>query len=234
MEQNRSFGKILDKLEQAGGQLQDQMAAVRRYCHERDMKRAYEQTIRLEETAERMVFLTRALPAYTGCPHAHIEVENVMRLCVPVEIGFTGQGWFSMRIPVLLPKKEGGSVEYIRSIVYLAMRDFFWGREPVRYEDCVLVYRHVYDRERPDRQKRDHDNIETNMVSDIVAMYAMPDDGPLVCSHYACSAAGTRERTEVYVVPKDEFPDWIREEKNMPDEGVKLYEDERFRPENLM
>ena len=24
------------------------------------------------------------------------------------------------------------------------------------------------------------------------------------------------------------------QEKNMPDEGVKLYEDERFRPENLM
>ena len=27
---------------------------------------------------------------------------------------------------------------------------------------------------------------------------------------------------------------FIAYEKNMPDEGVKLYEDERFRPENLM
>lgn len=227
MEQTHSFEKILGKLEQAGGQLQDQTAAVRRFCHDNDMKRAYEQAIRLEETSERLTLLARALPAYTGCPQANMEVENVIRLCIPVEIGFTEQGWFSMRIPALLPKKESGSVEYIRSIVYLAMRDFFWSKEQVRYQDCVLAYRHVYDKDRPDRRRRDHDNIETNMVSDVIAMYTMPDDGPAVCSHYACSASGTEERTEVYVVPKDEFAQWLKVEKEMPDEGVKLYENRK-------
>ena len=71
---------------------------------------------------------------------------------------------------------------------------------------------------------RDHDNIEINMVSDIVAMYVMPDDGPAVCAHYYCSAAAEQERTEVYVVPKSDFPAWLSGEAAMPDGGVKLYE----------
>ena len=94
----------------------------------------------------------------------------------------------------------------------------------MRYQDCVLIYRHVYDRARPERKMRDHDNIEINMVSDIVAMYVMPDDSPAVCSHYYCSTAGQEERTEVYVVPKKEFPIWLAMENTMPDEGVELYE----------
>lgn len=73
---------------------------------------------------------------------------------------------------------------------------------------------------------RDHDNIEINMVSDIVAMYVMPDDGPQVCSHYYCSAGGTTERTEVYVVPKQEFQTWLEWETAIPDKGVLLNENQ--------
>lgn len=71
---------------------------------------------------------------------------------------------------------------------------------------------------------RDHDNIETNMVTDILALYVLPDDHPAVCSHYYCSAAGSEDRTEVYVIPKHNFPMWMVEEKTLPDKGVKLYE----------
>ena len=104
------------------------------------------------------------------------------------------------------------------------MREFFLDSQPVRYNDCVLIYRHIYARDRPERKKRDHDNIEVNMVSDIVAMYVLPDDGPSVCSHYYCSTQGQSDRTEVYVVPQCEFTGWLENEKQMPEQGVKLYE----------
>ena len=104
------------------------------------------------------------------------------------------------------------------------MMNFFMNKRPVRIDDCVLIYRHVYDKARPERRKRDHDNIEINIVSDIVALFVMPDDGPSVCSHYYCSAEGSNERTEVYVIPKPDFPVWLAIEKTMPDEGVKLFE----------
>ena len=219
--------KFLDTLGKIGRldkRLQEQLASVQWFCENGSIYQVYLHSLNLEETAERLVLLTRVLPAYTGVPNAKLEVERRIKGCIPVEIGFTAERWFCLRIPALLPKKAGGSADYIRSFLYPAMRSFFEKRPPVRYRDCVLIYRHVYDRARPERKMRDHDNIEINMVSDIVAMYVMPDDSPAVCSHYYCSIAGQEERTEVYVVPKKEFPIWLAMENTMPDEGVELYE----------
>lgn len=224
MENKNSFLKVLEKVEYKIKKVQEQILAIRKWYQEEDVEKAYEAALYLEELSEQTVLLSRILPAYTGIPHAAIDVLNMMTLCIPVEIGFTAEGWFSLRIPVLLPKKEAGSVDYVRSFLYPAMRDFFKNKEPVRYRNCVLIYRHIYDRTRPERKKRDHDNIEVNMVSDIVAMYVMTDDGPEVCSHYYCSAEGIEERTEIYVLPQKEFPLWLMTEKTIPEKGVALYE----------
>lgn len=184
------------------------------------MQVAYEQAMRLEETAERLVLLTRVLPAYTGSDVARLDVDNTIKLCIPVDMGFTAEGWFRLCIPALLPKKGSGSADYIRSFLYPAMQEYFQEKEPVRFTDCVLVYRHVYDRNRPERRMRDHDNIETNMVSDIVAMYVMLDDAPLVCRHYECSVMGEDDHTEVYVVPRTDFPQWLlQENESLKEEG---------------
>lgn len=212
MEQNNSFQKVLGRVEKMAGKLWNQIRLVKDCCQAHQLQMAYEQALRLEETAERLVLLTRALPAYTGSGMAKRDVKNIMKLCIPVDMGFTTEGWFRLCIPALLPKKGSGSADYIRSFLYPAMQEYFQGKEPVRYTDCVLVYRHVYDRERPERRMRDHDNIETNMVSDIVAMYVMPDDAPLVCSHYECSVMGEDDCTEVYVIPRIDFPQWLSQE----------------------
>ncbi len=192
---------------------------MRDFWQAHQLQMAYEQAMRLEETAERLVLLTRVLPAYTGSNVAGVEVENTIKLCIPVDMGFTAEGWFRLYIPALLPKKGSGSADYIRSFLYPAMQEYFQGKEPVRFTDCVLAYRHVYSSDRPERRMRDHDNIETNMVSDIVALYVMPDDAPLVCSHYECSMMGEADRTEVYVIPKADFPVWLSQENQGFEEG---------------
>ena len=224
MKTHSTFQKALDKIDAKIQELHEQAFSVRRSYQDGNIKQAYESALRLEEVSEKTVLLTRALPAYTGNPKARLETENLIKLSIPIEIGFTEEGWFSLRIPALLPKRDAGSADYIRSSLYLAMREFFLDSQPVRYNDCVLIYRHIYARDRPERKKRDHDNIEVNMVSDIVAMYVLPDDGPSVCSHYYCSAQGQSDRTEVYVVPQCEFTGWLENEKQMPEQGVKLYE----------
>lgn len=209
-------------MEKKAGKLCEQLSLVKYFYQECQMQMAYEQAVRLEETAERLVLLTRVLPAYTGSNMAKLEVNNTMKRCIPVDMGFTAQGWFWLCIPALLPKKGSGSADYIRSFLYPAMQEYFQGKEPVRFTDCVLAYRHVYSRERPERRMRDHDNIETNMVSDIVAVYVMPDDAPSVCSHYECSVMGENDQTEVYVIPKADFPLWL------------IQENERFGEEETM
>lgn len=224
MKAKSSFQKILDKIENKTKVISEQIKTVRFLYNSGHIGEANEKAFHLNTYSEKLVLLTRALPAYTGCSNANLKINKIMQTHIPLKIGFTFEGWFSVRIPLLLPKKSEGSADYVRSFLYPAMDDFFKTAPPVRYTDCVLIYRHVYDEGRSERQKRDHDNIEINMVSDIIALYVMPDDGPQICSHYYCSAKGSKERTEVYVVPKQEFIRWQYSEKKFPDEGVILYE----------
>lgn len=224
MKNETTYMKTLNKVETKIKRMKEQADSVRWFYDNGNLEESYKRALKLEEISEEMVLLTRVLPAYTGAANALAEVDEVISKTIRVEIGFTAEGWFSVRIPALLPKKASGSADYIRSYLYPAMRKFFEGKPPIRFKDCVVAYRHVYDRSRPERAMRDHDNIETNMVTDIVAMYVLPDDSPAVCSHYYCSAAGCEDRTELYVIPKHDFPMWIVEETTLPDKGVQLYE----------
>lgn len=224
MESRNTFKSQFERLRNKEKTLRARIAAMEYYLDEEDRESYFRQALLIEECAEQLTLAARTLPSYIGHPDAEAHVEAILKQEIPVEIGYTKEGWFSVRIPMLLPKKSKGSTDYIRSFLYPAMRDFFIEKPPVRYREAVLIYRHVYDRRRPERQMRDHDNIEINMVSDIVAMYVMPDDGPAVCAHYYCSAAAEQERTEVYVVPKGDFLTWLSGEAAMPDGGVELYE----------
>lgn len=224
MRTGNAFSGTLAKLESQVRKLNMALNNTRYMYDIGNMKLTFEVALRLADVSERTTLLARALPAYTGNPRAAREMDIVMERNIPVEIGFSMEGWFCVRIPLLLPKKTAGSASYVRSFLYPALQEFFKDKPPVRYHGCVLIYRHVYDEKRSERQRRDHDNIEVNMVSDTIALYVMEDDAPSVCNHYYCSAAGTTERTEVYVVPAEDFPIWLATEKAIPDEGVVLYE----------
>jgi len=189
-----------------------------------DVAGAFGTAFAFEAEVEKLALLARTLPAYTGHPKAADMKEKVMAGIIPVEMGYGANGWFCLRIPALLPKKNSGSPIYIQEYLYPAMRRFFLSRPPMTYTDCVLAYRHIYNTDRPERAYRDHDNIELNMVTDVISLYLLPDDSPAHCSHYYCSAAGTEDRTEVYVVPKEVFPLWLEAEKEDTLKEEKLHE----------
>ncbi len=224
MKENSLFDVLLHKTKTKVETLSSRLLTLERCTALGDKEHQMSAALSVMESAEQMTLLARSLPVYTGHPKADIAVWDILKREIVVEIGFTEECWFSLRMPLILPKKNSGSANYIRAFLYPAMQEFCDGKPPIRYRNAVLIYRHVYDRKRPERQMRDHDNFEINMVSDIVAMYVMPDDGPSVCSHYYCSAAANDERTEVYVVPKDDFQKWLTAEPMFPDVGVKLHE----------
>lgn len=185
---------------------------------------AYEMALENEREAERMILAYRDIPICMGHPSAEKDVQAIMSEEIPVEMGFTEEGWFVLRIPKLLPRKEKskGSYKYIRGYLYPALDRYFNHEFPKCFEKCVIIYRHIYDRNRPDTEYRDHDNIEVNFVTDAVAMYVMVDDSALRCQHYYCSAPGDHERTEVYVIPEHDFMKWYQASKTIPEEGVKI------------
>lgn len=215
MDSINSFLHVLTTVERVISRLKADSEIIRRLAEAENMDEAYAVSLRLERYSERCTILTRMLPIYTYHPMAYQDVREVMLQTVPVEIGFTDEGWFLLRMPNLLPKKEVlNSRNYIRSYLYPSMERYFAEKGPVRFEDCILIFRHVYDKTRPERAMRDHDNIETNTVADIVAMFVLTDDGPSLCSHYYCSAAGEMDYTEVYVVPRSDFPLWLERVQN--------------------
>ena len=96
----------------------------------------------------------------SGIPTAREDVEKIIAETHPMEIGFTPEGWFGIRMEPLAKTKDTASKEYIRGIIYPAMRRFFADKATVRYPDCTLIFRHVYDRNIPNAQFRDYDNVE--------------------------------------------------------------------------
>ncbi len=171
---------------------------------------AFENALELERLSETYTLSTRELPQDFGIPKAVDAVEEIVTESFPCEIGYTKEGWFRLVMPMLLPKKSRtSSVDYIRGSLYPQMYDYFRKHRIERLRDCVIIFRHVYDKNTPQYRKRDHDNIEVKQVTDIVAWFTMTDDGPDICRHYYCSASGSQNRTEVYVVPKLEFPFWM-------------------------
>lgn len=214
----------LKRIEEMQGKMKSHIDAARLLWMNGHKEEAMERALLLEELAEKHILKCRALPESSRIPRAKDCAKNVTAQNVPVKIGFTDQGWFCVHIPALLPKKDTGSPDYIRGYLYPAMERFFTGKPRSIYPDCVLCYRHVYDRSRPERRWRDHDNIEINFVSDTVALHTMDDDGAAVCWHFYCSVPGAEDRTEVYVVPQKEFHHFLDLLSGIEDEGVKLHE----------
>lgn len=218
-----SFLQTLNAAEQKLLRLETDAKTIKRLAGSGSMDEAYAVSLRFAKNAEQLALLARNLPVNSNRPNAHADITEIVQCAVPVDVGFTAEGWFLIRMPSLLPKKEFSSRSYIRAYLYPALQRFFADREPVRYEDAVLIFRHVYDRSRPEREMRDHDNIEVNTVADAIALFVLKDDAPTCCSHYYCSQAGAADYTQVYVVPRADFPQWLRVEALLEDSMGRKY-----------
>lgn len=179
-------------------------------CESGDDIKAFELSQEANHYVGNMVVNARYLTIITGDPSAVREFERDLLEEVPIEMGYTEQGWFVFKMPRILPRKEKGSIKDLRILLDAAFKGY-----PLKFpdvplfSDCVIIYRHVYDEDIPEQLWRDHDNIELNFVTDIVAQYVMEDDAPKKCHHYYMSAAGSQAHTEVYVLPQSELKQWL-------------------------
>ena len=217
------FQETVRKARRLLGSIVKDFETMDQMCDENLDEEAFRLSFGAHRNICKLFNLGNSLPAMSGDPAADNERNAIIAEEIPVEMGFTEEGWFLARMPMLLPKKDGGNVDHLRTMLYPAFRRYF-NERPVdeKFSKCVLIYRHVYDQERSERQYRDHDNIELNFVTDTVALYVMEDDAPLKCEHFHCSAAGSEERTEVYVVPQTDFMKWYGIHVEIPDEGMKI------------
>lgn len=111
MKAETTYMKTLGKVEAKLSRMKEQAAAVRWFYENGNLPESYNRALRLEELSEQAVLLTRVLPAYTGAAGATAQTDAIISDTIPVEVGFTAEGWFSVRIPALLPKKASGSAD---------------------------------------------------------------------------------------------------------------------------
>jgi len=223
-EQQSPFKKEILYAEKQLRKVQESMDAVKQKEENGDIDGAHAKAFDFAAASEKLTLTARQLPAYTGHPQAQKMCAQVISDNIPVSIGFTSERWFGVVMPVLLPKKNKGTADYICEFMYPAMQNFFRGKQPVRYTDCVIIFRHIYRRDRPERHYRDHDNIEVKAVTDIIALYVLFDDSPLQCSNYYCSAPGDDNRTEIFIVPRSEFVTWLINADTYKNKEIILYE----------
>lgn len=160
---------------------------------------------------ERSWGILKGLILESGRPNATLAFDKVICNAAPVDISFTEEGWFRMKMSSLPAKEMATNVNYIRDVLYAQLGTYF-RKEGCRkrFHNCVIIFNHIYRYDVPEKQYRDHDNIERNMVVDAVALFVMEDDGARRCQHYYCSSPGDDNATEVFVVPEDQFIEFLR------------------------
>lgn len=199
------FEKALELSEKRLAEACEALEDVRYHADRNDTEAAFDKAFDYAIASEKQTLAARVLPGFTGHPAARHRMTRNLLDSSPVRVGFTAEGWFCVVIPALLPKRGKGGNQYIHDTLYTAMSHFFVKQPPIRFTQCAVAYRNIYCKNRPERFYRDHDNIERKAVTDVLNRFVLTDDGPTLIHDHSYTAAGDDDRTEVFIVPAQDF-----------------------------
>ena len=165
-----------------------------------------EAAMKMERAACRVRHLIYATLSITK-PELMRKVTGVHGIAISCD-----EGIFTVALPSLLPKKKKAySSEFITDPLYFALDEYFSVKRMAIFDECVVVFEHVYDGDNPARRVCDYDNLELKPVLDTVAAFVMTDDSGRFCDVYNTSTCGTKDHTVVRVMAKGRFPEWLAE-----------------------
>lgn len=119
--------------------------------------------------------------------------------------------------PTLLPRRvKYGEKQYsieLKRISLMYGKTFYdyFQKAPYRYDRKVVLcfINHFNSRQ----TMKDHDNFDLKLIIDYLANNLLPDDSPDYCSHYMDYVMDTKDFSEIFIVPEDQFIDFIKEFK---------------------
>ena len=125
-------------------------------------------------------------------------------------------GILEITLPCLLPKrKQRRSTEFLIDPLYFTLSSYVCNHKVPHFKDCVVCFAHVYDESMPSTRIRDYDNLELKQLLDVVSSFVMLDDSGLLCDAYNTTEWGTTDCTRMTIMPKERFPKWLEERKNV-------------------
>lgn len=114
----------------------------------------------------------------------------------------------TIEVPFLLPKKTHKNTKYICDPLYYALHEAAEKINLKIEERAVVCFVHVYEREGKRVQPRDYDNVEAKRILDIIALFALRDDGAEYCDVVSTMEYSDANKTRIYVMPERCYFQW--------------------------
>lgn len=223
------FDHALDRAISRTSRILGDLRFIREQNREGRKDLVYSYTLTTAEEAEFLIRNTRELILSQKTPTGEEDLQRVIDATYPVEIGFNADGWFGVRIPLLIPKKDNYSVKYLEKRLGPVL-DTFWKGRP-RFHSAshksVIVFRHIYSTLRPGWERCVPADSEIDCVIRLFFSHVFREIFPIDFRHYHCCAFGEAECTEVYVMPVSDLGKWLSQETTIMSilpKGEKLYE----------
>ena len=194
----------MDRVEEI---LNREISLYQSYIAQVEMGRdGYTNFLSLIRAHERAYLQLRGMPVYPDRPEdipTHLAIGGEY-----LAISLIGE-MVKIEFPGLLPfrKKDANATKALYALCYAQLVQFWEDHDFLRFDTAVLVFEHV----RTGKEKcRDYDNYETKAIQDMVTRLFLPDDSPTYCSTYHTSRKGETAHTNVYLMQKKDFPEFIR------------------------
>jgi hypothetical protein len=163
--------------------------------------------VNCEKTANRM----RGLPFRFGMPGSDQFVADALIEGHDVKIDLVQPKWLRIQMPCLIPRKVSSiKSTFIFEPLFCALEKFKKQHRygVLRYDSCVLIIRHLFDRNMPPRYIADNDNLDIKLVQDLLKANFFSDDNSVKCVNFFEGIMSDKNSTEIFIIPQEDFDKW--------------------------
>lgn len=132
------------------------------------------------------------------------------------EISIQNEGsMLTIQLPGLLTKRKMHiNTAFLNEPLNYAIQEYVRTHSIPLFENCVVCFGQIYDRQLPLQRIRDYDNLEFKQILDTIATYVLRDDTGLFCDMFHTTQLGEKDCTIIYIMEKNSFPEWLKSRKN--------------------
>lgn len=121
-------------------------------------------------------------------------------------------------IPGILPHRKSRGSDYLYKPLYLVLREWCEkricrGETIPNFREAAICFVHIYEEGKAGSWIRDHDNLEEKQVVDALGMFFLMSDGGGFLDTYHTSIMGAGNRTLLFLMDREHFPEWIQRKK---------------------
>lgn len=102
-----------------------------------------------------------------------------------------------IELPLLLPKR-GGDASFITGPLHelLSLEN-----KTERFQDCTVIFQHIYCSDKRVADIRDHDSTESRAVLNVIERYLLTSDSGYYCTNVQTTEFGRSSKTIITILP---------------------------------